>query len=209
MENSSRTIGLRVIAGVVVAGLIIVAVFASGVELPSTTDVPLFPLSPASDVGMLSVFLKDAPVEVDELWVTISGLQVHRTNETGGEWMDLNFTSVAEELEFNLLEYQNDKLLPLADVEIATGNYTKIRMQVIKAEAWYYNETAENPEDQIIKDTLKVPSGKIDVITKFSLNASESVVVVIDMQPDFVSISRSGNLKPVLKATVTQTQEED
>jgi hypothetical protein len=208
MENSSRTIGLRVVAGVAVAALIIVAVFASGVQLP-TTDVPILPLSPASDVGMLSVFLKDAPVEVDKLWVTISGLQVHRDNETGGEWIDINFSVVAEELTFNLLEFQDGKMLPLADVEVPTGNYTKIRMEVVKAEAWYYNETAENPEDQIIKDALRVPSGKIDVITKFSLNASESVVVVIDMQPDFVSISHSGNLKPVLKATVTQSQEDD
>lgn len=206
MENSSRTIGLRVVAGVLVALVIIVAVFVSGVQLPTSTESPV---SLASDVGRLSVFLKDAPVDVDELWVTISGLQVHRDNETGGEWIDLDFSAVSDELTFNLLEYQDDKLLPLTDVEIASGNYTKIRMAVTKAEAWYINETAENPEDQIIKNNLKVPSGKIDVITKFTLNATESVVVVIDMQPDFVSISRSGNLKPVLKATISQTQEEE
>ena len=210
MENKSRTIGLRVLAGVALAAVIIVAVFASGIQLPSSEG----PVGSGSqlDTGRLTVLLKDAPVDVDELWITISGLELHKINETDGEWVPIDFSAQADELTFNLLEYQDGKVLPVSDVEIASGNYSKIRMTVTNATAWYYTEVDENgnpvSDEAIDKVQLKVPSGRIDVITKFNITAGENVVVLIDMQPDWVSISNSGNLRPVLKATVSQSQEQ-
>jgi len=202
MENQSRTISLRIVAGVLIATVIIVAVFASGVQLPNT-QIPNIQL----ETGHLTVLLKDAPVDVDELWITITELEVHKSGEDAG-WIPIDFLQSEDNVTFNLLEYQDENMLSLADVEIGTGNYTKIRMSVIKAEAWYYvdaDETAaENDELAIDKIELKVPSNKLDVITKFTITEGDNVVVLIDMQPDYVSISHSNNLRPVLKATISQ-----
>jgi hypothetical protein len=205
MENKPRTIGLRIAAGVLIAVIIIVAVFASGIQLPS--------LQTKTKTGRLTVLLKDAPVDVDELWITITNLEIHRVGENDGAWLPIDFSAVGETLTFDLLEYQNENVLPLADVEIPTGNYSKIRMNVTQAEAWYYLEVDENGnpfnEESINKVELKVPPGHIDVITQFNITAEENVVVLIDMEPNWVSISHSNNLRPVLKASISQSQEED
>jgi hypothetical protein len=109
MENKSRAIGLRVAAGVLIAITIIVAVCASGIQLPSTKI----------EMGRLTGLLKDAPVEVDELWITVTGLEVHRVGNDNGEWLPIDFSTLTDLLTFNLLDYQDEKVLPLADVEIA------------------------------------------------------------------------------------------
>ena len=54
--------------------------------------------------------------------------------------------------------------------------------------------------------TLTVPSGKIDVITKFELENGETIDVTIDMEADWVAISNSNNLRPVLKASIDETE---
>jgi len=78
-------------------------------------------------------------------------------------------------------------VLLLADVEIAVGTYNKIRMNVTEAEAWYYLEVDEKGdllnEESIKKVELKVPSDRIDVITRFNITSGENVVVLIDTQP--------------------------
>ncbi len=57
-----------------VAVIIIVAVFASGIQLPSTKI----------ETDRLTVLLKDAPVELDELWINITDLGVHRVDGEDG-----------------------------------------------------------------------------------------------------------------------------
>lgn len=202
MERKSRTISLRIVAGVLIATVIIVGIFASGVQLPNTQT-----SSTQLETGHLTVLLKDAPVDIDELWITITELEVHKSGDDAG-WIPIDFLQSEDNVTFNLLEYQDENMLGLADVEIDTGNYTKIRMSVIKAEAWYYVDadanTAETDEPAIDKVELKVPSNKLDVISNFTITEGDNVVVLIDMQPDYVSISHSNNLRPVLKATISQ-----
>ena len=229
MENSSRKVGLRIAAGVLVAITIIVAVFASGVAFPGLENSP----SLGSEQGRLTVLLMDAPVDVDELWITVSGVAVHKVGwsevevgveevETNAEddtegWITLDLSGVNEaDLTFDLLEYQingepDDKVLNLADDIITEGTYNKIRLYVTEAEAWYYEYYEDgnivmNEDAPVVaeKQTLKVPPNHIDVITKFTIDADYPVVVLIDMQPDWVAISQSGNLRPVMKATVSQ-----
>ena len=60
-------------AGVLVGITIIVAVFASGITIPGLENNP----SLGSEQGRLTVLLKDAPVAVDELWINMTGLEVH------------------------------------------------------------------------------------------------------------------------------------
>lgn len=190
MENGSRKIGLRILAGFLVAITIIVAVFAAGIQLPSTKI----------ETGRLTVLLKDAPVELEELWINITDLGVHRVDGEDGGWITLDFSGEADFLYFNLLEYQDNKVLDLASVEIATGTYNKIRMTITEAEAVY-----KDTEDGKIH--LNVPPGHVDVITKFDITSGENVVVLIDMEPDWVAISKNNNLRPVLKASISQSEE--
>ena len=74
MENGSKKVGLRMAAGVLVAITIIVAVFASGVTFPGLENSP----SLGSEQGRLTILLMDAPVDVDELWITVTGVAVHK-----------------------------------------------------------------------------------------------------------------------------------
>ena len=234
MENGSKKVGLRMAAGVLVAITIIVAVFASGVTFPGLENSP----SLGSEQGRLTVLLMDAPVDVDKLWITITGVEVHKVggdevevsdeelepnveDDTKG-WVTLDLSGVNKaDLTFDLLEYQingdsDDKVLNLADDIITKGTYNKIRLYVTEAEAWYY-EYDENvkvmmDEDEPVvvdKQPLRVPPEHIDVITKFTIDPEYPVVVLIDMQPDWVAISHSGNLRPVMKATISQQIPED
>jgi hypothetical protein len=218
MENGSRKIGLRVAAGFLVAITIIVAVFASGITLPSSVSNPRL----ASEQGKLTVLLMDAPVEVDALWIKMTALEVHKVGDGDGEWIPIDIQDAIDEstpegdyLEFDLLKYQNGRVLTLAEAEAYTGTYNKIRLTVTGAEAWSWDE--ENP-DLVLDDDeypiievdsndvtirpLRVPSDRIDVIIDFTIEAEGKVTVTLDMQPDWIAISHSDNLRPVMKATV-------
>ena len=186
MENSSKKIAFRMTTGVIVAITIIVAVLAAGITLPRL----------GSETGRLNVLLTDAPVELEELNITITGVEVHKSGEKGesGAWLVL-----VEDVEitFNLLDYQNGATLNLTSMEIPSGNYTKIRLFVSEANASY----ADAP-DTIVE--LTVPPGKIDVITKFELVDQGTRTVIIDMEPDWIAIIKNNSLRPILKATISE-----
>jgi len=196
MENGSRKVVFRMAAGVLVAITIIVTVFVSGVTFPGLENNP----SLGSEQGRLTVLLKDAPVDLDHLMITITALEVHKVgtgDDPEGGWMSL---LEAEEVipEFDLLLYQGDETLELASRNIPDGTYNKIRMYVSGAFADYAEESERDD------GFLKVPPGKIDVITNFELKEGGSRIVIIDMEPDWVAISKSNNLRPVLKATISE-----
>lgn len=187
MENGAKKIGLRMAAGVLVSIVIIVAVFASGITLPSQEI----------KTGRLIVLLKDAPVDLNELLITITDLEVHKVGAgDGGEggWI---YLIEDDEITFNLLDYQNEKTLQLASVPIEAGKYNKIRMYVSEAYADYKDPERED-------GSVNVPPGKIDVVTKFELEIGGTRIVTIDMEPDWVAISKSNNLRPTLKAIISE-----
>lgn len=190
MENGSKKIGLRVAAGFLVAVTIIIAVFASGITLPSQKV----------RTGRLIVLLTDAPVDLYQLNVTITDLEVHKVGQDGedGEWIPL----IEEEITFDLLKYRGGDTLNLASVEIDAATYNKIRMYVSEAN-YSYTEDPANPVP------LRVPPGKIDVITEFELAEGGTRIVTIDMEPDWVAISKSNNLRPILKATIAEVLPEE
>ena len=185
MENGSKKIGLRIAAGFLVAITIIVAVFASGITLPRQEI----------KTGRLTVLLIDAPVELDRLVINITSLEVHQV-EPEGMWIPL-LEENDYPITFDLLVYQYGASLNLLSVDIEIGTYNKIRMYVSNATAYY---TAEEDDPGV---QLKVPPGKIDVITEFELEDGGSKIVTIDMEPDWVHI-KNNNLRPVLKASISE-----
>ena len=193
MENNIRSLGLRAVAGILVATLIIVGVLWSGVTLPNSENIP----SLGTQQGTLTVLLIDAPVELHQLNVTVTQLEVHRVGEgeNDGEWIELWKDEAG--ITFDLLALQDGNSLQLASENLDPGNFSKIRMFVSEANASYIDDI-----DTTIP--LKVPSGKIDVIVKFELKETDEVIVIIDMQADWIAISNSMTFRPVLKATVTK-----
>ncbi len=182
MGYDSRKLSLYGISGVLVAALIITGVVFSGIRLP--TFVP--------KTGTLIVKLTDAPVELKHLNVTIANLSAQRVDDGNETLEELSFVDGVSEVYVDILALQN-VTRDLSITEILSGNYTKLRMTITTANATYVNgETVD----------LKVPPGRIDVIVHFEIKAGETTRLLIDMQADWVAISHSQRLRPVLKAMV-------
>jgi hypothetical protein len=185
MENGTRKIGLRAAAGFIIAITIILAVFVSGIQLPTVR----------AKTGNLTVLLTDAPADLKHLNITIDSLATLNVDDPEENWIDLPFVNDAEEVYFDLLALYNITM-ELSDEEIAAGNYTKLRMTIKTANA--------TKTDGEIIDSLKVPSGKLDIIIHFEIKPEDSTTLLIDMEADWVAISKSNRLRPVFKATIAE-----
>jgi hypothetical protein len=173
-------------AGVLVA-VVIIAGFVAGTYL----------LHPAK--GKLTIEIMDKPVELQNLFVTIDGVQIKDDNDN---WQDLPLTNANEESVFNfdLLTLQ-DVSETLSVAEVDEANYQMLWINVSSATAVYLDGT---------EDDLTVPSNIIKVSFKpyLQIDGGEEVTVLIDLQPDdleTIAISHSLNLRPVIKAIVPGT----
>lgn len=185
MENGAKKIGLRVAAGFLVAITIILAVFASGIQLPTVK----------AKTGTLTVLLTDAPTDLEHLNITISSLSAHNVDDSEENWVELNFVGDKKSVYFDLLALYN-VTMELSSQKIPVGNYTKLRMKIETANA--------TKTDGEIIEPLKVPSGKIDIIIHFEIDSDETTYLLIDMEADWVAISKSDRLRPVFKATIAE-----
>ncbi len=178
MATNGKRIGLYTGVGIAAAVLIIAAIFASGIQFPSSQK-----------LGTLRVSITDKPVELENLNVTVSALYV---NNASGGWVQLPFTDGKSEVYFDLLSL-NNVTQELSVAQIPAGNYTKIRLEVTTANATLADGSTV---------TLNVPPDHIDIIIHFEIKAGQETELLIDMQPDTAAISASNNFKPILKATV-------
>jgi len=181
-----RKVGVFGAAGVLVAVLIIAGVVMSGLKLPG------FP----SGKGMLIVKVMDKPADLLTLNVTIDSLWIQ--NSTEG-WLELKLKE--EPFYFDLLALEN-VTETLSETEIRAGNYTMIKMHVLKANATRITSTGGVE----VLPELRIPSEEIKVLLKphLQMESDASITVIIDLEPEWshVNISHSLNLKPVLKAIV-------
>ncbi len=182
MAINQKKLGLYATAGILAAVIVIAAIMTAGVQLPTSK----------ASTGTLHVYIKDAPVTLQNLYVTIDSVEVQ--NSDGNGWTTLTFTGDAGPAHFDLLTLQ-DVAKDLTTQQLPAGNYAKIRLHVQDASAVF----ADNPENEV---TLTVPSGKIDIVVHFEIKADQTTQILIDMTADTLAISNSHNLKPVIKATV-------
>ena len=174
--------------GMLTAVLIIAAALSTPIIL-----LQIFPPAEAK-TGTLIVKLTDAPVtNLKHLNLTIDKLEVR--NETG-HWTSLPvLDGVAS---FDLLELEN-VTMDLAICEIPIGNYTKIRMQVVSANATLSDNTVI---------PLNVPSGHVDIHAHFEIKPGKTTSLIIDIIVDKVHIAERGksgkpaNLNPQFKPIV-------
>jgi len=186
MTDEIRHTGIFAAAGILVAVLIIAGIVAGGMHFPSLRLPSL-----VSDKGTLIVKLTDAPVELDQLNVTIDGVSVHNIEED--RWINLTFVDERESVTVDLLKLEN-VTTDLSIMPIPAGNYTMIELHIAKASALFHGET--KPVE------LNVPSESIRIIIHFEIESDELRIVLIDMGVDKLAVSESGNLRPVVKAKV-------
>jgi len=190
MADEIRDIGIFAAAGILVAVLIIAGVVAGGLRFPSLR-LP----SMVSDKGTLILKLTDAPVAITHLNVTIDRVEVQKVEDDVETWVLLPFVD-GPTVPLDLLTL-NDTVKDLSVSQISIGNYTKIRLGIVEANVTY-------PEgSEIAWEPVNVPSGHIDIIVHFEIKRDETTIVLIDMTADWIAISHSGNLRPVLKAEAT------
>jgi len=196
MTDEIRDIGIFAATGILVAVLIIAGVVAGGIRFPSLKLPGI-----VYNRGTLIVKLTDAPVQLEHLNVTITSLSIHKAMDDQEAWVDLAppFVNGKQNVSVDLLELVN-VTRDIAKVDIDPGNYTKIRIGIEEAKAKY-----EGAEDW---EVVRVPPGKdppahIDVIVHFEIEDDEEVMLLIDVTAEWIAISNSGNLRPVLKAEAT------
>jgi len=180
MAASKRKIGIYALAGIAIASIIVVSLIFSGLN----------PLSNQA-TGSLIVSVKDAPVELQKLDLTITAIYVQGGKEDS--WTQLDLIG-GQPVEFDLLTLK-DISLEVSETQLLVGEYNKIRLEVSSALATYPN----NPEPQ----TLKIPPGHIDIIAKFSILENQQTKLLIDIQPDTTAISNGGNFRPIIKTSIT------
>jgi hypothetical protein len=178
MVSKPRKLTLYLIMAAVIIAIMLVASFQFGaIQANERTT------------GTLTVSIKDAPVDLSKLEVTIDSIET-QSNDNG--WINIPFIDGVQSVRFDLLSLQ-DVFQELSTTQIPAGNYTKIRLHIRDATATYKDGTTDN---------LNVPSDKIDVIIHFEVKEKLTTNILIDMTSDFVAISNSHNLRPVLKATI-------
>ncbi len=179
MSNQKRRLGLYGGIGVLLAVLIIAGfIYANNYF--------------ASGKGTITVQIKDAPVELQHLNITIDWARIQGDN---GGWTNLTLNSTP--FYFDLLQLQNVSKT-LSSTSVPSGNYTMIEMHVLTANATYVDGTDVN---------LNVPSDTIKVLLDphIDLKSGGQVIILIDLQADnnAVAISHSLNLRPVVQAVVS------
>jgi hypothetical protein len=184
MVINPKKLGLYALVGFAAAVIIIAALFASGIQFPG------FSFNNSGKTGTLSVSIMDAPANLTHLNVTINALYAH--NNDNDSWIKLNFTGNVDSVYFDLLAL-NNITKELSTSPMPVGNYSKIRLSIESANTTLSDGTTQN---------LNVPPEHIDIIVSFQINPDKTTNVLIDMQVDSTSVSKTGNLKPVLKATV-------
>ena len=185
MAYSSRKIFLYGGIGIISAVLIIAAMFSP----------MLFPIFQAeAKTGTLVVKVTDAPVpDLRHLNLTINEVEV--SNETV-DWKTLSI--LGGSMYFDLLKLQNvTKDLSIGSIPV--GNYTKIRMQIVSANATL-------ADGKTI--ALNVPPGHVDIQVHFKIEAGKTTSLIIDIIVDKIQIAERGksgkpaNLNPQFKAIV-------
>jgi hypothetical protein len=170
-------------------GILAAVILSSSLWMLPSIFVPV-----SAGMGTLQVKVTDAPVpDLLNLNLTISSVEV--LNSTGG-WTGL--TVDGGEKYFDLLKLAN-VTDDLAIGSLPVGNYSKIRLQIVKANATLGDGRQID---------LNVPSGHIDLQVRFEIREGATTGLIVDIIADKVNIAERGrsgkpaNLNPQFKLVV-------
>lgn len=125
--------------------------------------------SSSSGTGQLQVSLVDAPLNADEINVTITSVDVH---SSGGGWKTIKTYNPG--LEVNLLDYSTSgSSLMLADVPLEAGHYTQVRLMLSDAEV----VIGGTPHDV---DLANVAQTGVKCVREFTVQSGQLVALILD-----------------------------
>lgn len=182
MVHNNRKLAFGGLGGVIIAVLII-ASFAWMGYLPS-----------AQATGQLVMKIKDAPSELEELWLTIDAVKVHRKGGGDATWYNV---SVLQKDPFNLLSL-TDFSIVLAAQELLVGNYTEIRFHVVNANATINGTPTP----------LNITTEWMKIKAHFEVQDTQITIVTVDVNINEEPILNANILMPVAIADVTVEYEE-
>ena len=184
MASSSKSLLLHGGVGVIIAVLIIAAV-----NLPVIS-----PILVEAKTGTLVVKVTDATVpSLRNLNLAINSVDVL---EKTGDWSMMPINGGSQY--FDLLQLENITR-DLSVGSIRVGNYTKMRLQIVSADA-----TLDDGRNIV----LNVPSGRIDIQANFEIKPGKTTSLIVDIIVDKIRIAERGNsgnpanLNPQFKAII-------
>lgn len=140
--------------------------------------------------GNFQIYLTDQPFnieEADHIWVTISDIKVHKTEE--------GFLNVGvENPECDLLQLRNEETI-LVDTELEKGTYTQIRLVVESGKIVINGETYN----------LTIPSSEVKIPVVFHVlqGGQTEILLDFDAQKSIMAVSAGVSnqyiLRPVIK----------
>lgn len=145
----------------------------------------------AGESGTVALFMKDGPIDYDEIWITVTKVALIPSDddEGSGDGPVVIFES-AEGEEIDLLSYQEEPYLFLVDGDVPAGDYAKIRLWVKDIQP-----VGEGPcENEYIE--VKLPSGKIDLNPQggFTVVPGEALAIELDVDLEkSINIHEAGN----------------
>ena len=176
MLGNKRNLLLGGLGGVLVA-ILIIASFAWMGYLPA-----------AQATGQLVVKIKDYPTELEELWLTIDAVRVHRKGVGNATWFNI---SVVQTGPFDLLRLTNFSIV-LAVQELPVANYTEIR----------FHTTSANATINGTSTPLRITTEWMMIKTHFEIRDTQVTSVTIDITVKEEPILNAGILMPVTIADV-------
>ena len=158
------------------AAILLIAVVSSTPMILQT----IFPPVVEAQTGTLIIKVTDAPVpDLQHLNLTINRVEVH---DDAGNWTSIDLLSA--DTYFDLLTLENVTMDLAINDGIFIGNYTKIRLQIVTANATLGdNRTID----------LNVPPGHIDLKTNFEIKKDATTSLIVDIMFDKIKIAERGN----------------
>jgi hypothetical protein len=163
--------------------------------------------------GNLSVYLTDAPIDLDDVTavnVAVAAMMVLPVCDEPEEdceriILDLVPPEGSDGVEINLLDYRNGAVILMASEEIPEGNYEKIRMEISSASL--YRDDDQDPETPDLMEDIFLPSGRVDVVVPFTISAGEETEIILDFDAALsVHLHETGNHKYILRPVINGSQ---
>jgi hypothetical protein len=171
MFGNARKLVLGSLGGFTIA-IVVVASFVWVGYLPSVQA-----------TGQLVIKVKDAPAELEELWMMIDAVKVHRKGDGNTTWSEV---SVLQEDPFDLLSLTNFSIV-LAVQELLVGNYTEIRLHILGANATIDGNSTP----------LNVTTEWMKIKAHFEIRDTKVTTLTIDIEINEQPILNANILMPV------------
>ena len=137
--------------------------------------------------GNFQIYLKDQPIDADEILVTISEISVQKEDEGF-----LTIWSGEETYDLLKLQKQEEKII---DITLEAGTYTQIRLVVIAGQIVISKESHE----------MKVPSSEVKIPLVFDIMPDGATEILLDFEAEHsIHVVNAGQseqyiLKPVIR----------